>query len=57
MFFLNEKTSHNKNNDIQGSHNKIKITDVQKKNHNVLGKSTKVKAIIALYNKRTRISV
>ena len=31
MFFLNEKTSHNKNNDIQGSHNKIKITDVQKK--------------------------
>jgi len=56
MFFLNEKTSDNKNNDIQGSHNKIKITDVQK-NHNVLGKSTKVKAIIALYNKRTRISV
>ena len=35
MLFLKEKTSHNKNNDIQGSHNKIKITDVQK-NHNVL---------------------
>jgi hypothetical protein len=35
---------------------KLKLM-MYKKNHNILGKSTKVKAIIALYNKRTRISV